>query len=162
MPKVPTCIAYPEDGRKRWGFQTQIEDERTQVHEWFKVFFDEAEYEKAKHLRPEDMPPNHAAVKRYYSDFLQCLYSEIKRALSDNVRDWHSAHVEFLFSVPTTWTKTSLTQEFRRIAAEAGFGRDGPNHKLEVGLTEAEAAAVYTFNSQNAIYSVSTPFHIVN
>lgn len=154
--QVPTSIYYGADGRVSWGFSTQHESDQDRVHEWFKVFFDEAEYEKARrsHPHPEELPPSHADVKRYYEDFLRKLYPHIKKNLVDNVRDWNDAHIEFLFSVPTTWTKLGLAQEFKKLVLRAGFGADSPNHVVDVSLTEAEAAAVYTFSSQNAVYSV--------
>jgi hypothetical protein len=52
------------------------------------------------------------------------------------------------------WTKLGLTKDFKELAGAAGFGRDGPKHVVDVSLTEAEAAAVHTFTSQNAVYSV--------
>lgn len=103
---------------------------------------------------PEELPPSHAEVIKYYEDYLRKLYPHIKKCLIDNVLDWNTAHIEFLFSVPTTWTKLGLTQEFRKLAISAGFGGDGPDHVVDVSLTEAEAAAVYTFDTQNAVYSV--------
>jgi hypothetical protein len=155
---VPTTVFYHQKGHISWGFLTQHEDDHEgESHEWFKIFFDEAEYNKARKKKRNIpyLPPSHGEVKRYYEDFLSELYTHIKTQLEDNVPNWSSAHVEFLFSVPTTWTKLGLTNEFKRLAQNAGFGRDGPNHIVDVSLTEAEAAAVHTFNSQNALYSVS-------
>lgn len=142
-----------------WGFLTQVEEEQDRpgdFREWFKVFFDETEYNKARSSgeRIPYLPPTHAHVKKYYRDFLRKLYPQIKTHLQDNVRNWNTANIEFLFSVPTTWTKLSLTTEFKQIAMSAGFGRDG-SHRVDVSLTEAEAAAVHTFNSQNALYEAS-------
>ena len=138
-----------------------MEQDQSEVHEWFKVFFDPDEYNSSLEARRylDRLPSSHAEVKRYYHDFLSKLYQEIKKALRDNVREWSSADIEFLFSVPTTWTKLSLTQEFQRIAKSAGFGREGLRHHVEVSLTESEAAAVYTFKSQKAMYSVSARVH---
>jgi hypothetical protein len=145
-----------------WGFQTQNLDKlqgrgeaMSQVHDWFKVFFDEAEYNRARAKNPQDVPKSHADVKRYYLDFLRKLCQTVKERLIDNVPDWRTAHIEFLFSVPTTWTKLGLTNDFKELAKAAGFGRDGPNHVVDVSLTEAEAAAVHTFTAQNAVYNVT-------
>jgi hypothetical protein len=150
-------VCYKPDGRvSSWGFLTRTEDDQTLVHEWFKIWFDPSEYSKSREEEQnlDYLPPSHSDVKRYYLDFLKKLYRHIKNELTDNVRDWATANIEFLFSVPTTWTKLSLVQEFARIATTAGFGTEGMNHRVEVSLTEAEAAAVYTFKSQHAIYSV--------
>ena len=156
MMKVPTSICYAPDGRISWGFQTQHEnDPSADIRDWFKVFFDEAEYNRARIKDPEGVPPSHADVKLYYEDFLRKLYPHIKKCVCDNVPDWGSAYIEFLFSVPTTWTKLGLTSEFKKLAKSAGFGRDGSKHIVDVSLTEAEAAAVHTFMAQSAVYSVS-------
>lgn len=37
-----------------------------------------------------------------------------------------------------------IERKFKHSILRAGFGRVGPNHTVELGLTEAEAAAVYT------------------
>ncbi len=132
-------------------------DQEGELREWFKVFFDEVEYNKArghKHSIPY-LLPSYSHVKKAYEDFLGQLYVHVKSQLQDIVKQWSTADIEFLFSVPTTWTKLSMTREFRRIAMSAGFGRDGINHSVEISLTEAEAAAIHTFGSHNAMYSVS-------
>ena len=67
---------------------------------------------------------------------------------------WRKARIEFSFSVPTTWTSVGVTKDFEKLAREAGFGAAGPAHSVSVGLTEAEAAAVYTFKAQSASYTV--------
>ena len=137
------------------------DDQEGELREWFKIFFDQAEYDRARKQRQSIpyLPPSHSDVGRYYEDFLRELYPHIRSQLQDLVPDWSTANVEFLFSVPTTWTKLGLTQEFKRRANDAGFGRDGSNHVVEVSLTEAEAAAVHTFNSQSALYSVGVACH---
>jgi hypothetical protein len=68
---------------------------------------------------------------------------------------WNNASVEFSFTVPTTWTSVGVTNDFETLIREAGFGNAGPNHTVSVGLTEAEAAAVYTLEAQSTSYSVS-------
>lgn len=138
-----------------WGFLTRQEDDQALVHEWFKTFFDEDVYNQARQVSSDLVPPSHADVKTYYRDFLKKLYPEIRRRLEDRVPEWETASIEFLFSVPTTWTKIGLANEFRRLAREAGFGQDGRHHTVDVGLTEAEAAACHTFTAQSATYSVS-------
>ena len=134
---------------------TRREDDQAQVHEWFKTFFDEDVYEEARKRDPSQVPSSHAEVRSYYKDFLTMLYPEVRRRLEDRVSDWTDGHVEFLFSVPTTWTKIGLANDFKKIAQDAGFGQDGKNHVVDVGLTEAEAAACHTFTTQSAVYSVS-------
>ena len=153
--QVPTSICYAPDGRISWGFQTQHEtDPDADIRDWFKVFFDASEYNRAKAKDPDSVPPSHADVKLNYEDFLRKLYPHIKKTLRDNVPDWETANIEFLFSVPTTWTKLGLTLDFKSLVKAAGFGREGKNHSVDVSLTEAEAAAVHTFTAQNAVYTV--------
>ena len=128
-----------------------------ELREWFKVFFDEAEYNRFRRNSHSIlyMPPSYADVKASYEDFLKQLYTHVKSQLQDHVRDWSTTDIEFLFSVPTTWNKLSMIREFRRIAVHAGFGADAPTHTVEISLTEAEAAAINTFQSHIALYSVS-------
>jgi hypothetical protein len=56
---------------------------------------------------------------------------------------WEDANIEFIFSVPTTWKTVPTVERFRSIIQRAGFGNH-PNHRADIGLTEAEAAAVHT------------------
>ena len=95
-------------------------------------------------------------VEKWYEDYLRLLYHHVKSKLSTELPNmpWHIARVEFIFSVPTTW-KPVTAENFRSIAARAGFGEDS-NHKLVIGLTEAEAAAVHTSIDAPGIFSVST------
>jgi hypothetical protein len=56
--------------------------------------------------------------------------------------------------VPTTWeSQKMLSRNFEDVIRSAGFGSH-PNHTVEVGLTEAEAAAVYTVDTGQK-YAVS-------
>jgi hypothetical protein len=123
-----------------WGFLTNQEESSNpsvSFHEWFKIYLDPQDYNKAR-------------------DFLRKLCSYIEEQLEDQVgrTTWRKAHIEFSFSVPTTWTAVGVTKDFEKLAREAGFGAAGPAHSVSVGLTEAEAAAVYTFKTQSASYTV--------
>ncbi|RMJ28221.1 hypothetical protein PHISP_00924 [Aspergillus sp. HF37] len=53
--------------------------------------------------------------------------------------------VEFLFSVPATWKDVRMVEETRRLLEDA-VNASSPNHRVFIGLTEAEAAAVYAGN----------------
>ena len=153
-------LCYTDDALSSWGFLTKTEDDsdpRKNFQEWFKIFLDPKEYKDARSVDPTGVPPSHEDVRRYYRDFLGKLCSYIERQLEDQVGNfsWQDAHVEFLFSVPTTWTAVGVTKDFERLAREAGFGKAGARHTVAVGLTEAEAAAVYTLKTQSASYAVS-------
>ncbi len=47
-----------------------------------------------------------------------------------------------------------IERKFKHSILLAGFGSVGPNHTVEFGLTEAEAAAVYTADA-GQLYQVS-------
>ncbi|TVY39747.1 hypothetical protein LOCC1_G005487 [Lachnellula occidentalis] len=51
----------------------------------------------------------------------------------------------------TTWKPHPTVERFRSIIEQAGFGRS-PNHKTSIGLTEAEAAAVFVSREAPAIF----------
>jgi hypothetical protein len=133
-----------------------LESDESKLHEWFKIWFDRSEYEQVKQIPEaiEYLPSSYEDVVRCYRGFLTGLYRHIDRLLSRDVCPLAEIDVSFLFSVPTTWTKLGLTRDFVQLAREAGFGSAGSNHSVEVSLTEAEAAAVTTFKSQNQQYSV--------
>jgi hypothetical protein len=140
-----------------WGYLTNLEDHsnpRTSFHEWFKIYLDRNEYNKAREIDPAAVPKSHQDVRKFYRDFLRKLCSYIEEQLEDLVNTWRTARIEFSFSVPTTWTAVGVTKDFEKLVREAGFG-EGPAHSVSVGLTEAEAAAVYTFKTQAACYNVS-------
>ncbi|KIW94189.1 uncharacterized protein Z519_05505 [Cladophialophora bantiana CBS 173.52] len=149
---VPTSLSYRRN-KIYWGFQTQQEDEDLEVHDWFKIFLDKREYEKFR-LRGEDVPPSHADVKSYYRDFLKMLYAHIKKMLGTELPalSFEDETIEFIFSVPTTWSP-GVAEDLRTLAREAGFGQDGVNHSVEIGLTEAEAAAVCTLGTESERYT---------
>jgi hypothetical protein len=145
-----------------WGFQTQQDDtEEAEVIDWFKIFLDEKEYEKARARGATDIPPSHAQVERWYEDFLTKLYGHIKKMLSAELPalSFDDETIVFIFSVPTTWS-LGVAEDLRKLACHAGFGQDGINHSVEVGLTEAEAAAVCTLGIESERYAVSVMRHL--
>lgn len=154
--KVPTVVCYRNGIFSSWGFETRQEDfsdPEVDVAEWFKVYLDRKEYRDADN---DSWPRSHEDVKRAYRDFLQQLYMCIKQELQSAVlrgKSWEDASVEFIFSVPTTWTAIGLTNAFESLIRRSGFGSEGRGHKVVIGLTEAEAAAVHTFATEKATYS---------
>ena len=154
--QVPTSLCYHGGRQISWGFQTQQDDtDELEVHDWFKIFLDEREYDKFR-SRGEEVPPSHGHVKRYYADFLKKLYAHVKKILSAELPSlsFEDETIEFIFSVPTTWSP-GVAEDLRALAREAGFGRDGANHSVQIGLTESEAAAVCTLGTESERYSVS-------
>jgi hypothetical protein len=57
-------------------------------------------------------------------------------------KNWETTRIEFVFSVPTTWEPQPTVAKFKKIAMRAGWG-SCRLHTASIGLTEAEAAAVY-------------------
>ena len=79
-----------------------------------------------------------------HCDFFRFLYQTIQQKLQGELANrWEDANIEFIFSVPTTWKPVPTVERFRSTIERAGFGRH-PNHRADIGLTEAEAAAVDT------------------
>jgi hypothetical protein len=114
--------------------------------DWFKTFLDPAVLKQAQMKDPQNSPKSEANVDKWTEDYMQKLYQHIEHKLSAELpahKPWHLAKVEFLFSVPTTWAPHPTVEKFKNIAIRAGFGGKHPNHILNVGLTEAEAAAVH-------------------
>jgi hypothetical protein len=87
-----------------------------------------------------------------YTDYFQFLYRTIEARLKGELAStWEDAKIEYIFSVPTTWRPLPTVERFRKIIVAAGFGSN-PNHKANIGLTEAEAAAVHTARSMPGIF----------
>jgi hypothetical protein len=104
-------------------------------------------------------------VQMWFTDFLTALRKHIIKHISEELEepglgDWKSNTVEYIFSVPTSWNEPKVVETFKEIVAKAGFGeekdssmktmagaREEKGHSVKIGLTEAEAAAVYTARS---------------
>lgn len=158
--QVPTVVCYQNGNFSSWGFETRQEDfndPAVDVAEWFKVYLDKAQWQN-RDTDDNSWPRSYDDVQRAYRDFLEQLYNCIKQELESAVIrgvPWSEASVEFIFSVPTTWTAISITQAFEQLIREAGFDKGGTNHKVTIGLTEAEAAAIHTFATEPGTYRVS-------
>lgn len=112
--------------------------------QWFKTFLDPTVLAQAQSKDPQNSP-SQAAVDRWTEDYLRLLFQHIESKLSQELdsvnKSWSMANIEFIFSVPTTWPLNTVNK-FKMIASRAGFASH-PRHTLNIGLTEAEAAAVY-------------------
>jgi hypothetical protein len=156
--KVPTVLTYTSGNLTAWGFLCQFEEDdhpSKQTRQWFKLLLNPLVRE-TYNTQPEVPRITQQDVKKWYLDFLRELYRHIESAMDSQVRRsvWES-NVEFIFSVPTTWTQQGMIEDFRAIVREAGFGSFGPGHKVDIGLTEAEAAAVYTVKESVNSHSFS-------
>ena len=115
------------------------------TREWFKTLLDH-EGLRRYNSRTQSDKTGDDDVRHWFRDYLTALYNHIERSLKAELPNfnWSAAKVEFLFSVPTTW-KPDVVAEFETIVRQAGFtGPASSSHTVTVGLTEPEAAAVWT------------------
>lgn len=141
--KVPTRLQYNESTGEvvKWGFQLSNEDD-VDVKDYFKLHLDPS--------YPDPRPEAHKVedARRWFRDYLRCVYSHIRETFNDSFPRWGAQRTEFVFSVPTTWKNPRMIADTEAIIRSAGFGTDGPEHRVVIGLTEAEAAAVYASRQQ--------------
>ena len=142
---------YHDEKVDSWGFQADAPDQSDHPNpvrqKYFKLWLD------AAYLR-EVFPasaggPTHGDVKKWFTDFLNCLYTHIKQELSNGPfkEEWRKK-VEFVFSIPTTWKSQNVFTTYKECIEKAGFKSGGKKHTYSIGLTEAEAAAIYTFKGK--------------
>ena len=144
--KVPTLLQYKEGSRevKAWGFLCDQESEDTDIIATFKLHLDPAYVDP----RTDAHVPTLEDARQWFQDYLRCLHDHIEGYFSDAFPRWKIQRTEFVFSVPTTWKSASIIAETERLIKGAGYGGDGVNHRAGIGLTEAEAAAVYASKQQ--------------
>lgn len=148
--KVPTVVVYPTDSTEpsSWGFLSETAAETTsenkEFKEWFKTCLDADKLRQKQLEDPEGAPANLQEVERWYRDYLRKMYDYLKFKLGGELSGiaWKDARIEFIFSVPTTWAPAPTVENFKRLVREAGFGSE-KLHSVNIGLTEAEAAAVH-------------------
>ena len=150
--KVPTLLQYKENSRevKAWGFLCDQESEDTDILACFKLHLDPAYVDP----RTDAPVPTLEEAREWFQDYLRCLHDHIEDYFSNAFPRWKTQRTEFVFSVPTTWKSASMIAETERLIKGAGYGKDGTNHRVGIGLTEAEAAAVYASKQQ---FEVSWP-----
>lgn len=137
--KVPTALQYEYDSNtvKAWGFLCDPDNRDTDTITRFKLYLDPT------HSDARQDSPSLGQARQWFHDYLCCIHNHIETTFSESFPRWKTQRTEFVFSVPTTWKNPGLVAETKRIIKKAGFGTDGPGHRVEIGLTEAEAAAVY-------------------
>ena len=137
--KVPTLLQYKENSRevKAWGFLCDLEAENTDILACFKLHLDPEHNDQ----RPD--APKVFEARQWFQDYLHCIYQHIEDYFSRSFPRWKEQNTEFVFSVPTTWKSPNMISEMESLIAGAGFGSAGPHRRSRIGLTEAEAAAVY-------------------
>ncbi|KAI9037071.1 Hsp70 family protein [Aspergillus affinis] len=139
--KVPTSLEYcSESGLlQNWGFKCDPEAKGSDIKEFFKL-----------HLAPQDHDEfrggsTRQEAQRWFQDFILCIYQHTVSLFNNTIPHFGSRQVEFSFSVPTTWKDVRMVQETREIL-ERVINTKTPRHRAYIGLTEAEAAAVYAGN----------------
>jgi hypothetical protein len=133
-------VCYPAPGGDpEWGYICEYNDNKK---DWFKRYLDLGRLEQLRALHPAEPLPTSNDVETWYRDFMGCLYTYISQVLQDQmgVREWECQHVEFLFSLPTTFRSQAISTNIRRLIEEAGFGRG--RHSVQFGLAEPQASAV--------------------
>lgn len=144
--KAPTTLLYsaaaalPQNRRvKQWGFLCQHDDGKK---EWFKRFLDPEKLKKLKVI--DDDLPELSDVRKWYKDYMTCLYTHLSDKIQTWTGRWEAKRVEFVFSLPSTFITPQLSEDLRSLLVQAGFESGGVGHSFSIGLTEPEAAAVYT------------------
>ncbi|KAL5358279.1 hypothetical protein BJX96DRAFT_173296 [Aspergillus floccosus] len=137
--KVPTSLVYGQDGKtvKDWGFGCDVEDNATEIKEFFKLHlakYNESDVAGAAITRHD--------ARRWFQDYISCIYRHTVKHFDDSIPGFREMRVEFIFSVPTTWKDVRMVEDLRKLIDKA-IERGAPKHWACIGLTEAEAAAVY-------------------
>lgn len=134
---------------KNWGFLCDQEDKSSNIKEFFKL-----------HLAPkyhDNYPgcPTRSEAQRWFKDYIQCIYRHVISHFDSTIPQFVSRQVEFLFSVPTTWKDVRMVEETRMILEQVICAKT-PMHRVSIGLTEAEAAAVYAGNAHYQVRNGSS------
>lgn len=157
--KVPTVVVYPTGCNEpsSWGFLSETVAETTaedkEYKEWFKTCLDPDKLRQKQKEDPEGAPESLQEVEKWYGDYLRKMYDYLSFKLGGELSGviWEGARLEFIFSVPTTWAPVPTVENFKRIVKKSGFGSHS-SHRVTIGLTEAEAAAVHVSSEAPGIF----------
>ncbi|KAL4875397.1 hypothetical protein BJY04DRAFT_224064 [Aspergillus karnatakaensis] len=134
--KVPSHILYhPSLPSPKWGFQCEESlslPDTKEIKQYFKLNLDPDFVDS----RPN--APSREQATRYFQDYIAAIYGYVVEYLRKTMPRFEGLRIEFVFSVPTTWKDPRMVEELR---GSVRFQREG--HRAVIGLTEAEAAAVY-------------------
>lgn len=164
---MPSHLLYTPSTLK-WGFQCEetvsdtvstsntlststsdtVAAKTTDIVKYFKLNLD-SDFTDS---RPD--APSRDQAMCYFRDYIGCLYRYVVDYFSRSFPRFDGMKVEFVFSVPTTWKDPRMVEELRKGVV---FDR-GRDHRAVIGLTEAEAAAVYVSGLH---YQVCSPIVIV-
>ncbi|KAL0257709.1 hypothetical protein SLS55_006872 [Diplodia seriata] len=147
--KVQTAIALDRHSMAPLGWGFQCEEIRkqsqhspnVQIEEFFKLHID-PEYRDS-----HESAPSPTDAQTWFAHFMRRVYVFIQDYFDGRVPRWRQNRVEFAFSVPTTWKNPAMIAHIRGILRDVGFC-DNANQRVNISLTEAEAAAVYAASQQ--------------
>ena len=173
--KVPTTLIYHPNGQlSSWGFMCADDDmyegpdlSRKTRREFFKIFMEESTLASAQQQGLSTAPATTLEAQQFVTDYLRQLYLHIKESIETEMGlkfngGWTGLAVEFVFSVPTTWTSHKVVNVYKDVIRDAGFGAEGPRHSAQVDLTEAEAAAVATLKTSAVVFNLGSLFLTVD
>lgn len=154
--KIPTVLKYgayssPRGGHLiSWGFlasessDTVTEKEHFRIVEWFKPFLNPEYLKAARRTSATFYPKSDSEVRRWYIDYLRKIYDVVQKEIlkDEAVRPWDAMQIEFRFTWPTTWTPADI-ESFRDCIVAAGYQNDQGSHRVDLSLSEAQAAALY-------------------
>lgn len=106
--KVDSAVAYAAGTEDliSWGFDCDEEDVAIEPERNFKLALDPGYFD------PSGYAPGHEESLRFYHDYLGSLYQYITRHFRETIPRFGTKSIEFVFSVPTTW---SVQRELGRI-----------------------------------------------
>lgn len=175
---VPTILGYEKKHNLQYDAPSQvgfIEDylrHDLRIYEWFKEHFPDnlpsASEEPGAAKKASSAHFSSTDTVILYRNFLTKLYVAIKSVGSDLLKggpSWDKARIEFIFSVPATWnrlteTLDNITEGFRTLVKEVGFGQGNPQHRVMIGLTEPEAAAAFCLSSKDDSDYIQVCLHV--
>lgn len=176
--KVPTTLVYDANGAlSSWGFMCADDDDDSNNNyyytngktrrEFFKIFMDSDTLASAQQAGLSGTPASTLEAQRFVTDYLGQVYAHVKENVETGIGrrycgGWTDLAVEFVFSVPTTWTSLDVINAFKAVIRDAGFGVEGPRHSAQVDLTEAEAAAVAMLKTSAVAFDVGSLFLTVD
>lgn len=162
---VPTVLGYERPGEHslqndvpdQVGFIRDYDRREMKIYEWFKEYFPGNLTTTTAVPGKGVMYPRTTDTVILYKHFLTHIYVAIKSVGSELLKggmSWDESCIEFIFSVPATWnrlteTLDNITERFRAVVKDAGFGYENPRHRVMIGLTEPEAAAAFCLSSKD-------------
>jgi hypothetical protein len=91
------------------------------VREHFKIYLDQDSLESAYRGGVRDIPETVDEAMRLVRDYLHQIYLHIKFSLEAVTGSWKERRIEFVFSLPTTWTSLDTINRFTNSIRAAGF-----------------------------------------